>query len=48
MEQWVVEDAVTKYRTRCFRVKGSDFRSRVLRYREGEGVWLMEGDADNG
>jgi hypothetical protein len=48
MEQWVEEDATTRVRRRCFRVKGDDFRNHILRCQEVDGVWLHEGGADNG
>ena len=48
LEQWIEEDAATKVRTRCFRVKGDDFRAHLLHCLESDGVWLHEGGADNG
>ena len=48
LEQWIEEDAATKVRTRCFRVKGDDFRNHILRYLEVDGVWMHEGEAENG
>jgi len=48
LEQRIEEDAATKVRTRCFRVKGDDFRTHILRYLEVDGVWKHEGEAENG
>jgi hypothetical protein len=48
LEQWVEEDAATRVRRRCFRVKGDDFRTHILHCMESDGVWLHEGGADNG
>jgi len=48
LEQWVEEDAATRGRRRCFRVKGDDFRIHILRCQEVDGVWLHEGGADSG
>jgi hypothetical protein len=48
MEQWIEEDAVTKVRRRCFRVKGDDFRTHILCCLENDGVWLHGGGAGNG
>ena len=48
LAQWIEEDAATKERRRCFRVKGDDFRTHNLRCLEVDGVWLHEEDADNG
>ncbi len=39
--RWFEEDEATGERNRYFRVKGDDFRVRVLRYRERDGIWLM-------
>ena len=43
---WIEKDAATKVRMRCFRVK--DFRNHILRYLEVDGVWMHEGEAENG
>jgi hypothetical protein len=48
LEQWIEEDAATKVGTRGFRVTGDDFRNHILRYLEVEGVWMHEGEAENG
>ena len=48
LEQWIEEDAATKVRTRCFRVKGDDFRNHLLRYDEATGDWLYSGETTNG
>jgi hypothetical protein len=48
LEQWVEEDAATRVRRRCFRVKGDDFRTHILRCLEVDEVWLHEGDDNNG
>jgi hypothetical protein len=48
LEQWIEEDAATRVRRRCFRVKGDDFRTHTLRCQEVEGAWLYGGGADNG
>jgi hypothetical protein len=48
LEQWAEEDAATRVRRRCFRVKGDDFRTHILHRLESDGVWLHEGGADNG
>jgi hypothetical protein len=48
LEQWVEEDAATRVRRRCFRVKGDDLKTHTLRCLEVDGVWLHEGGADNG
>jgi hypothetical protein len=46
LAQWLEEDATSRLRRRCFRVKGSDFRIRTLCYDEATGVWrLLEGGA---
>ena len=45
LAQWVEEEATSRRRRRCFRVKGSDFRTRTLCYDEATGVWrLLEGE----
>jgi hypothetical protein len=48
LAQWIEEDATTKHRSRCFRVRGSDRRTHLLRCPEADGVWLHGGGADNG
>jgi hypothetical protein len=46
LAQWHEEDATSRRRRRCFRVKGSDFRTRTLCYEEATGGWrLLEGGA---
>ncbi len=42
LARWIGEDKATGERNRYFRVKGDDFRVRVLCYRERDGIWLME------
>ena len=37
--QWIEEDATSRRRMRCFRVKGSDFRTRILCCDETTGLW---------
>jgi hypothetical protein len=39
---WIEEDATTRRRRRCFRVKGSDFRTRTLTYDEETGEWRLQ------
>jgi hypothetical protein len=41
--QWVEENAVSKRRFRCFRVKGDDLGNHLLRYDEATGEWLYAG-----
>ena len=46
LAQWLEEDATTRQKRRCFRVKGSDFRTRTLCYDEATDVWrVLEGGA---
>jgi len=40
LEQWTEEDGATRTRRRCFRVKGSDFKTHALRYDEEEMAWF--------
>lgn len=42
LARWVEEDGATRARTRCFRVKGSDLRTHLLRQREPGGAWTHE------
>jgi len=44
--QWIEEDAATRVRRRCFRVKGDDLRTHTLRYLEDAGLWLHEEKAN--
>ena len=46
--RWVEEDAVSKRRFRCFRVKGDDRGNHLLRYDEATGDWLYSGETENG
>ena len=46
LARWIGEDEAIGERSRYFRVKGDDFRVRVLHCRERDGVWLMEEDVD--
>jgi hypothetical protein len=46
--RWVEEDAVSKRRFRCFRVKGDDFGNHLLRYDEATGDWLYSGETTDG
>ncbi len=39
--RWVEEDAATRARRRCFRVKGSDFRTRTLCFDELLQEWRL-------
>ena len=48
LAQLTCEDAVTKVRRRCFRVKGDDFRTHLLCCLEVDGVWLHGGERENG
>ena len=41
LAQWLEEDAASRRRRRCFRVKGSDFFVRTLCYDEAMGVWRL-------
>ncbi len=43
--RWTEEDAATRVRTRCFRVKGNDQRIHLLRQMEPGGAWTHEGPA---
>ncbi len=40
LEQWTEEAAATGERRRCFKVKGSDFRTHVVCYDEGRMAWF--------
>jgi hypothetical protein len=40
LEQWIEEDGATRTRRRCFKVKGSDFKTRTLYYDEGDRAWF--------
>lgn len=42
LDRWVEESAATGERRRCFRVKGSDWRSHMLCYRERNGEWTVD------
>jgi len=46
--RWVEEDAVSKKRFRCFRVKGDDLGNHLLRYDEATGDWLYSGETTDG
>ena len=46
--RWVEEDAVSKRRFRCFRVKGDDFGIHLIRYDEVNGVWIYSGETTDG
>ncbi|HTP65535.1 MAG TPA: hypothetical protein VMJ66_09110 [Geobacteraceae bacterium] len=46
LARWIEEDEATAERSRWFRVKGDDFRVRVLRCRERDGIWFMEEDGE--
>lgn len=39
LDRWSEEEAETGERRRCFKVKGSDFRTRVVCYDEGRMEW---------
>ena len=47
-EQWIEEDAGTRGRKRCFRVKGDDSRTHVICCLEVEGRWLHREEAKHG
>ena len=40
LDRWTEEMAETGERRRCFRVKGSDFRTHTLCYHEGTMAWV--------
>ncbi len=42
LARWTEEDGVTRVRTRCFRVKGNDLRTHLLRLREPGASWTHE------
>jgi len=48
LAQWVEEDAVSKRRFRCFRVKGDDLGIHLIRYDETAGNWLYAGEKTDG
>ncbi len=39
LSRWTEEDAATRLRKRCFRFKGSDFRTHTLCYDEDAAEW---------
>ncbi len=39
--QWIEENEHSRERYHCFRVKGSDWRNRVICYNEGKKEWLL-------
>jgi hypothetical protein len=39
VEQWIEETADCRERQRCYRVKGSDWKSHVICYDEGKKEW---------
>jgi hypothetical protein len=39
LSRWTEEDAATRQRKRCFRFKGSDFRTHTLCYDEDAAEW---------
>jgi hypothetical protein len=41
LARWICEDETTGERSRYFRVKGDDFRVRIVHSRGRDGVWLM-------
>lgn len=42
LDRWTEEDQATGERRRCFKVKGSDFRTRVVCYDEGRMAWFHQ------
>ena len=46
--RWVEEDAVSKKRFRCFRVKGEDFGNHLLMCDEATGDRISSGETENG
>ncbi|HEX9079217.1 MAG TPA: hypothetical protein VF795_06495 [Desulfuromonadaceae bacterium] len=42
LARWIEEDGATSVRTRCFRVKGNDMRTHLLRQREPGAIWTHE------
>jgi hypothetical protein len=48
MDQWIEEDAETRARRRCFRVKGDDSRTHFICCLEVEGRWLHRVEAEHG
>ncbi len=40
LDQWTEESAATGKRKRCFKVKGSDFRTHTLCYDDGAEEWF--------
>lgn len=48
LDQWVEEDAVSRRRFRCFRVKGDDLGNHLLRYDETTGDWFYAGGKTDG
>jgi hypothetical protein len=45
LSQWIEEDASTRGRRRCFRVKGDDFQTRILICDEDKGEWFCQGES---
>lgn len=39
--QWIEETANSRERFRCYRLKGSDWKNRVICYDEGKKEWLL-------
>jgi len=39
LDQWTEEESGTRKKRRCFKVKGSDFKTHILCYDEDEQAW---------